>query len=78
MSHTRLCSARPRHTLIFTVTLDAQSPRTPPKTPVTQAQVDRITRDAILIDTHDDVPSRPSTATTSPPPTKPARPISPA
>jgi membrane dipeptidase len=27
-------------------------------TPVTQAEVDAITRDAILIDTHDDVPSR--------------------
>jgi membrane dipeptidase len=34
----------------------AQS-RTPPIKPVTQAQVDRITRDAILIDTHDDVTS---------------------
>jgi len=32
--------------------------RTPPTKPVTQAQVDRITREAILIDTHDDVPSR--------------------
>jgi membrane dipeptidase len=35
--------------------LAAQQPRT---RPVTQAEVDRITRDAILIDTHDDVPSR--------------------
>jgi membrane dipeptidase len=33
----------------------AQTPRTKP---VTQAEVDAITRDAILIDTHDDVPSR--------------------
>jgi len=33
----------------------AQTPRT---RPVTQAQVDRITRSAILIDTHNDVPSR--------------------
>jgi membrane dipeptidase len=33
----------------------AQTPRTKP---VTQAEVDRITRDAILIDTHDDVTSR--------------------
>lgn len=32
----------------------AQQPRTKP---VTQAEVDRITRDAILIDTHNDVPS---------------------
>ena len=40
------------------ITLNAQSPRTPPKTPVTQVQVDRITREAILIDTHDDVPSK--------------------
>jgi membrane dipeptidase len=33
----------------------AQTPRTKP---VNQAEVDAITRDAILIDTHDDVPSR--------------------
>ena len=33
----------------------ARSPRT---TPVTQAEVDRITHDALLIDTHDDVPSK--------------------
>ena len=38
--------------------LSAQSPRTAPRTPVTQDQVDRITRDAILIDTHDDIPSK--------------------
>ncbi len=36
-------------------TLSAQTPRTKP---VTQAEVDKITRDAILIDTHDDVPSK--------------------
>jgi membrane dipeptidase len=33
----------------------AQTPRT---RPVTQAEVDKITREAILIDTHDDVPSK--------------------
>ena len=33
----------------------AQTPRTKP---VTQAEVDKITREAILIDTHDDVPSK--------------------
>ena len=38
--------------------LVAQSPRTPPAKPVTQADVDRITREAILIDTHDDIPSK--------------------
>src|SRR5450432_3051690 len=38
--------------------LSAQAPRTPPTKPVTQADVDRITRDAILIDTHDDIPSK--------------------
>lgn len=32
--------------------------RTPRSRPVTQAEVDRITREAILIDTHDDVTSR--------------------
>lgn len=36
-----------------TLTLSAQTPRK-----VTQAEVDRITREAILIDTHDDVPSK--------------------
>ncbi len=36
-----------------TLTLSAQTPRK-----VTQSEVDRITREAILIDTHDDVPSR--------------------
>jgi membrane dipeptidase len=36
--------------------LAAQS-RTPPTKPVTQAQIDAITRDAFLIDTHDDVTS---------------------
>ena len=36
----------------------SQSPRTPRKTPVTQAEVDRITREAILIDTHDDITSK--------------------
>jgi membrane dipeptidase len=39
----------------LTVSAVAQTPRTKP---VTQAEVDRITRDAILIDTHDDVPSK--------------------
>ncbi|WP_213806557.1 dipeptidase [Granulicella sp. dw_53] len=42
--------------ICFALPLAAQS-RTPPAKPVTQAQVDRITRDAILIDTHDDVTS---------------------
>ena len=32
--------------------------RTPRTKPVSQAEVDRITRDAILIDTHDDIPSK--------------------
>ena len=35
----------------------SQTPHTPRTKPVTQAEVDRITRDAILIDTHDDVTS---------------------
>lgn len=39
----------------LTIPAAAQKPRT---RPVTQAEVDRITRDAILIDTHNDVPSR--------------------
>ncbi len=34
---------------------NAQTPRTKP---VTQAEVDKITREAILIDTHDDIPSK--------------------
>ena len=33
-------------------------PRTPRTKPVTQAEVDRVTRDAILIDTHNDVTSK--------------------
>ena len=40
--------------LALTLPLAAQTPRTKP---VTQAEVDKITRDAILIDTHNDVPS---------------------
>jgi len=39
----------------LTLSSVAQKPRTKP---VTQAEVDKITRDAILIDTHDDVPSK--------------------
>jgi membrane dipeptidase len=35
----------------------SQSPRKPRTTPVTQAEVDKITREAILIDTHNDVTS---------------------
>ena len=35
----------------------AAQTRTPPAKPVSQAEVDRITKDAILIDTHNDVPS---------------------
>ena len=41
--------------LALTLPLAAQTPRTKP---VSQAEVDKITRDAILIDTHDDVPSK--------------------
>jgi membrane dipeptidase len=41
--------------LSLTLTPAAQHPRTKP---VTQAEIDRITRDAILIDTHDDVTSK--------------------
>jgi len=41
--------------LALTLPLAAQTPR---NKPVTQAEVDKITRDAILIDTHDDVPSK--------------------
>jgi len=40
---------------LSTLPLAAQSPRT---RPVSQAEVDAITRDAILIDTHNDVPSK--------------------
>jgi membrane dipeptidase len=36
----------------------AAAPRKPRTTPVTQAEVDKITREAILIDTHDDVTSK--------------------
>jgi len=41
--------------LALTLPLAGQTPR---NKPVTQAEVDKITRDAILIDTHDDVPSK--------------------
>jgi membrane dipeptidase len=58
MSRPRFCLLALVTLLFPVITLSAQSPRTPPKTPVTQAQVDRITREAILIDTHDDVPSK--------------------
>lgn len=50
---TRSCAAVVIASL--TIPAAAQKPRT---RPVTQAEVDRITRDAILIDTHNDVPSR--------------------
>jgi membrane dipeptidase len=40
---------------LFAVSAFAQTPRTKP---VTQAEVDKITREAILIDTHDDIPSK--------------------
>ena len=40
---------------LLALPLAAQTPRTKP---VTQAEVDKITREAILIDTHDDVPSK--------------------
>jgi membrane dipeptidase len=44
-------------TILFSLaaTLEAQQPRSKP---VTDAEVDRITRDAILIDTHNDIPSK--------------------
>ncbi len=57
---------RPSHLLAFAtlplvaIALNTQAgaqTRTPPSKPVTQEQVDRITREAILIDTHDDVTS---------------------
>jgi len=54
----------------FTLPLAAQTPRTKP---VTQAEVDKITRDAILIDTHDDVPSKTVDGMTSPRRTNAAR-----
>jgi membrane dipeptidase len=44
--------------LTLCLTLPAAAQTTPRTRPVTQAEVDRITRTAILIDTHDDVPSR--------------------
>jgi membrane dipeptidase len=44
-------------TALIAIPLAAQQP-TPRTKPVTQAEVDRITRDAILIDTHDDVTSK--------------------
>ncbi|QMV20298.1 membrane dipeptidase [Granulicella sp. 5B5] len=43
---------------LLPLSLYAQQPRAPRTTPVTQAEVDKITHDAILIDTHDDVTSR--------------------
>ncbi|CAN5622993.1 dipeptidase [soil metagenome] len=48
-----VCTALP----FAAFSLAAQT-RTPPTKPVTQAQVDSITREAIFIDTHNDVPSR--------------------
>ncbi len=49
-----------RLTALAAITLPApaQQPRTPRSEPVPQAEVDRITREAILIDTHNDVTSR--------------------
>ena len=43
--------------LVSVTGLSAQT-RTPRTKPVTQAEVDQITRSAILIDTHDDIPSK--------------------
>ncbi len=40
------------------ISLIAQQTRTPRTRPVTDAEVDRITREAILIDTHNDIPSK--------------------
>lgn len=41
--------------LLLALSTVTQAQRTKP---VTQAEIDKITREAILIDTHDDVPSR--------------------
>ena len=52
------CSTRSLAAILaasLTFSAAAQKPRAKP---VTQAEVDKITRDAILIDTHDNVPSR--------------------
>ncbi len=43
--------------LVLAPSLLAQNPHTPRTKPVTEAEVDRITRDSILIDTHNDVTS---------------------
>ncbi len=43
---------------LLNLALPLPAQRTPRTAPVTQAEVDRITRDAILIDTHNDVPSK--------------------
>lgn len=43
---------------VLTLPVGAQTKHAPRTRPVTQAEVDRITREAILIDTHDDVTSR--------------------
>ncbi len=47
-----------RSAVAFALAATAISAQTPRTRPVTQAEVDRITRDAILIDTHDDVTSK--------------------
>ncbi len=44
--------------LVIALPPGAQQPRAPRTRPVSQAEVDRITREAILIDTHNDVPSK--------------------
>ncbi|GAC1356450.1 MAG: dipeptidase [Acidobacteriaceae bacterium] len=44
--------------VLLSLHLSAQQPRTPRSGPVSQAEVDRITREAILIDTHNDVTSK--------------------
>lgn len=53
----RLSAAAAALSLTLAPRLLSQAPHTPRTKPVTQAEVDRITREAILIDTHDDVTS---------------------
>ena len=53
----RLSAAAAALSLALAPSLLAQATHTPRTRPVTQAEVDRITRDSILIDTHNDVTS---------------------
>ncbi len=47
-----------QYVLLFLLAVTLTAQHAPRSRPVTQAEVDRITREAILIDTHDDVTSR--------------------